>query len=372
MNRQNRVISTKTGTIQKKIPQTSKHRLFGSLLAVGVSIAAAAVFLAFQSEEPAETLYAFFILPFSNSFYCGNMLDSAGLILLCALGFLLPARLRFFNLGGEGQAFAAALFAGQFALFADTLPQPFGIITGCFMGCVIAGMLGLFSYCLKYFLQINELISTYLAACGIIPLIDYAISEVFRDPSGNLIATPAIAESWQLRYVLHPSSLNTSIYIAAGAAAAIFFILKYTRLGYEAAVTAGNTALATTHRIPASAITVWAISAGAGLHGLAGALSVYGSHHSVYQGITSGLGWSGMAAALIGRQNPAGAVFGALFFAWIEAGGTAAMIDSAFSFELSAIVQGIAFLLITVEIVQHKKQTAQTALMPHSEEIAYV
>lgn len=365
-NIRDHAVLKKACALRQRLPYTGISAMFGSISAVCISIAAAALFLALQSEEPAETLHAFFILPFTNSFYCGNMLDRAGLILLCALGFLLPARLGFFNLGGEGQAFAAALCAGQFALIADWLPQPFGIITGCLIGIAGAAALGLFSYCIKYFLHINELISTYLAACGLIPLIDYAISEVFRDPAGNLIATPIVAENWQLTQLLPPSSLNTSVYSAAAIAFIIFFIVHYTRLGYEAAITAGNRVLAQTHGIPAGIITVCAVFAGTGLHGLAGALSVYGSHHYVYQGITAGLGWSGMAAALIGRQNPCGAVFGALLFAWIEAGGNAAMIDSAFSFELSSIVQGIAFLLITVDVIQHKKHTAPAAALPLS------
>ena len=82
--------------------------LLSSIISVTVSAAAAAICLATQSEEPLETLAAFFIDPFTNTFYFGNMLDQASLILLCAMGFILPAKAGFFNLGGEGQAYLAS------------------------------------------------------------------------------------------------------------------------------------------------------------------------------------------------------------------------------------------------------------------------
>ena len=103
-------------------------------------------------------------------------------------------------------------------------------------------------------------------------------------------------------------------------------------------------------------ISVLALTFGAAAHGLAGAFSVYGSRHYVYAGITAGLGWSGISAALIGRNHPLGAVFGALFFAWMEAGGKAAMLQTSTSFDLSSIVQGIAFILITVDFFRQKRK----------------
>ena len=72
---------------------TQQHRLkkaaplLNSIISVTASAAAAAICLAAQSEEPLETLIAFFISPFTNTFYFGNMLDQASLILLCAMGF---------------------------------------------------------------------------------------------------------------------------------------------------------------------------------------------------------------------------------------------------------------------------------------------
>ena len=335
--------------------------LLKRILSVIASAAAAALCLAIQSEEPTETLFAFFISPFTNSFYLGNLLDRASLILLCAMGFILPAKAGFFNLGGEGQAYLAAFISVEFALLFPNLPQPLGLLTGCTLAALCSGLLGLISASLKQFLAITELISTYLLSCALLPLIDYGVNDLFRDTESNLMATPYTAESWYLPSFWLPSTLNSSIFFTALITAALFWMFKRTLYGYELHLTGNNYPFAQSQGIKVGLISGLALSLGAACHGLAGAFSVYGSRHYVYAGITSGLGWSGISAALIGRNHPLGAVFGALFFAWMEAGGKAAMIQSSISFDLSSIVQGIAFILVTINFFQLKKATQQPA-----------
>ncbi len=328
--------------------------ILGSIAALILGVAAASFFLLLHSEEPLETLYAFFISPFTNLFYLGNLLDHAGLILLCALGFSFSVEMGFFNLGGEGQAYTAALVAVLFANTYSGIAQPFGWLFGCLVAFFTAALFGFIAACLKQFLHINELISTYLLSCAVIPLIDYGIVEVFRDPSGSLLATPPITPDWQFLPLMPPSTLNISILISAAAVFIMLFIMHRTRYGYELHLTGSNPVFAQTQGINTKLLSLLTLSIGAGIHGLAGAFCVYGSRHYAYVGITGGLGWSGMAAALIGRNHPFGMVFGALFFAWIEAGGKSAMLQTNFSFEFSAIVQGMAFLLVTIDVLSKR------------------
>lgn len=329
--------------------------LLNSMISVTASVVAAALCLTLYSDEPFETLTAFFISPFTDTFYLGNMLDQASLILLCALGFILPAKAGFFNLGGEGQTYLAAFIAVQFALIVPNFPQPFGLITGCILTACCSGLLGLISACLKQFLGITELVSTYLLSCALLPLIDYGVNDIFRDPTGNLMATPYTTENWFFPSFLAPSTLNSSIFFTMIITLFLFLIRKYTLYGYELRLTGSNRSFAKSQGIKVEVISMLALTLGAACHGLAGAFSVYGSRHYVYAGITSGLGWSGISAALIGRNHPFGAVFGALFFAWMGAGGKAAMLQTSIAFDLSSIVQGIAFLLITVDFFRQKK-----------------
>ncbi len=326
-----------------------------SIFSVFVSILIVSLLLSLKSDEPLQTIYDFFILPFTNSFYLGNLLDTASLILLCALGFLLSSKLGFFNLGGEGQIYIASLVAVQFALNFNGFPQPYGWLIACIIAFFAAAFLGLIAIILKLYLNINELISTYLVSSAIIPLLDYSISEFFRDEGGNLLATPYISSGWEFLPLLEPSTLNISFVFVLLISFAIFIILNFTRQGYEIKLAGDNPEFAFSQGIRLTKLSILTVTIGAGLHGLAGAFLVFGSQHFVTSGITAGFGWSGISASLIGLSHPLGTIFGAFLFAWIDAGGKAAMIHGSFSLEMSSIVQGIVFLLITLNFFQNRK-----------------
>lgn len=73
------------------------------------------------------------------------------------------------------------------------------------------------------------------------------------------------------------------------------------------------------------------------------------------KGFTSGLGWNGIAVALIAGTNPAFVIPAALVFAYLDAGTQTAMIHSDLSFEFSNLIKAIIFFLITAKKISFKK-----------------
>lgn len=88
-----------------------------------------------------------------------------------------------------------------------------------------------------------------------------------------------------------------------------------------------------------------------GFHGLAGAVSVLGTQHMCFKGFSGGMGWNGIAVALIAKNNPIAVIPAALFFAYIEAGAKSAMINSDVTIEIASIVQSVVFYLITAQAI---------------------
>ena len=323
--------------------------LMTALLPFAIGLGMALILLTIGSSDPQQAIGAFLFTPFSNAFFLGNLLDEAGLILLCALGFLLGMRMGVFNLGGEGQAYLGALVAAETALHLPFLPFPLGLLIGIAAAVAAAAMIGAISAMLWRYLGINELISTFLLSSALIPLIDFALSGPLRDQANNLLASPAVSPDFWLLRVLPPSSLNLGLLMGIALSFLLFFIMKRTRWGFEMRLSGDSREFSRTQGIAVHAQVFLVLAIGAGLQGLAGAFAVYGSHHAAFSGISSGLGWNGIAAALIGRNHPVGAILGALIFAWLGAGAQAAMIHSNISFELSTIIQGTVFLLVTVQ-----------------------
>jgi simple sugar transport system permease protein len=86
-----------------------------------------------------------------------------------------------------------------------------------------------------------------------------------------------------------------------------------------------------------------------GFHGLGGGLSILGTHYRCFKGVTAGMGWNGIAVALIAKNNPVAVIPAALFFAYLEAGAKSAMLHSDVTFEIAKVAQAIIFYFVTAQ-----------------------
>ncbi|MBE3132331.1 MAG: ABC transporter permease, partial [Acidobacteria bacterium] len=84
-------------------------------------------------------------------------------------------------------------------------------------------------------------------------------------------------------------------------------------------------------------------------NGLAGGLLVLGTYGASIKGFSAGMGWNGIAVALIARNSPLGVIPAALLFAYLESGAKAAMLRSDVTFEIAAIAQSFIFYFVTAQ-----------------------
>jgi riboflavin transport system permease protein len=323
------------------------------MLALSVALCAALILLWIGSPTPAEAVRSFFLRPFSNGYYLGNMINVFGLLVLTGLGAAAAFRAGVFNLGGEGQIYAAALAATVAASYlGKTGPEgPVGItivlVIAAATGGVLAGLSGLF----KLLWKTDELITSFLLSAAVMPIVDYLIVGPLNDPASNLLITRRIPETFRLARLFPPSHMNTGIFVAFAGVILGYVFLFRTVTGYEWRVTGLNTEFARYGGINTGAYVLGPMTVSGALHGLAGGLFVLGTHHAALAGFSYGFGWNGLAVALIGRSHPLGVIPAGFVFAYLEAGAKAATLHTAFTIELGATIQAVIFLFITAQIV---------------------
>jgi simple sugar transport system permease protein len=88
-------------------------------------------------------------------------------------------------------------------------------------------------------------------------------------------------------------------------------------------------------------------------YGLAGAFMILGLHYATIKEFSSGMGWSGLAVALVAGFSPVAAIPAALFFAWITSGARIAMQNSDITFEVALLVQSVVFFLSTSMVLRN-------------------
>lgn len=307
------------------------------------------------SEEPLEALRWFLLGPGINTYYAGNTLNTAALLTLTGLGTALAFRAGLFNLGGEGQLYLGSLAAALTAMALPGLPliiAPLAALTAAALaGTLPAAVAG----GLKGAKGIDELLTTYLLSAALLPLIDYAVGGPLKDTAANLLATPMIPEAFRLTPWLAPSTLNLTAAAALLAAGGAFLFLYQSRLGFLWRIAGKGTGLKHFSGISPLLSALFPLTVSGGLHGLAGGFLVLGTHFACIQGGAGGLGWSGIAVALIARLEPLWVIPAALLMAWLQQGAEAALLHGGLSAELGGITQGLVLLLVGLKVFKGRK-----------------
>lgn len=330
----------------------------GLTITIGVSFIIAIILIYILSKEPGKTIYYFFIGPFTNRYYFGNMVNAAIPLIFTGLGISLAFKSSVFNLGGEGQVYSGALIATIVCLALPNTNGYFGaflaLVSAMLVGALLAGLSGLFK--MKW--DTNELISSFLISNAVILIVNYFITGPLDDPNSYLLTTSTIPSQYHFLKILPPSNLNIGIILAILTVFFTYFLMYHSHWGYEMKMCGLNREFSRYGGINVSNYFVLPMFLSGALHGFAGGVSILGTYHTCIKEFSFGMGWNGIAVALIARNNPIGVLPAAIFFAYLNAGAKTAMLHSDVTFEIAAIIQSAVFYLVTAkaiyDIIRHK------------------
>ncbi len=269
-------------------------------------------------------------------------------LLLTSLALALAFKMRFWNIGGEGQFIMGAILASVAALkLGGTLPKPLMILVMALCGMVGGGLYGVFVAALKVRFNTNETLLTLMlnyVALYLLRFFGETAGEwnFFLDPASprpKFIKFPENAR--MITFDLGGFQLNLSLIIAIALCVLIFVYLKYTKQGYEVAVVGDSPNTARYAGMKVSRIVVRTIFMSAALIGLAGAFSV-SSAGILSASVTNNVGWTGIVVAWLAKLNTVGIVVSSLLITVLQFGcqnasTTFASIDANFA----DLIQGI-------------------------------
>jgi ABC-type uncharacterized transport system permease subunit len=321
----------------------------GLAIALALSFALVVALIFALSRSPLGTIYYFFVGAFTNSYNLGNMLNAAVPLVLTGLGVAAAFKSSVFNLGGEGQIYAGGLAAAAVCLALGGANGYLGgavaLLAGMAVAGVIAGLSGFFR--MKW--DTDEMISSFLISSAVILVANWVITGPLDDPANNLLSTRAIGPQYVLAGIFPPSRLNMSAPFAIIAAVAVFVFMNKTHTGYEMRMCGLNREFARYGGINVSKYLVLPMIISGALHGLGGGLMILGTYRAGIEGYSFGMGWNGIAVALLAKNNPLGVIPAALLFAYLGAGANAAMLNGDITFEIATVAQSFIFYFVTAQ-----------------------
>lgn len=126
-----------------------------------------------------------------------------------------------------------------------------------------------------------------------------------------------------------------------------WFLLNRTRFGFDLRATGGSEPAAVASGVNVRRMIVLTMLLSGAVAGLVGMPQLLGSSYAYSLDFPAGLGFTGIAIALLGRNNPIGIAFGALLWGFLDSSATRLDFEGIPN-EIVLIMQGVLVLSVVV------------------------
>ena len=243
-------------------------------------------------------------------------------ILLCVSLAVTPAfKMRFWNVGGEGQILAGGLAtAACMILLGDKVPN-WLLIVLMVISSIVAGAIwgGIPAIC-KAKWNTNETLFTLMMNYVATQLVAYFVIlwEVPKGAGKIGIINQDTQAGWLPQIGSYKYLLN--ILIVAVLTLVMYFYLKRSKQGYEISVVGESERTARYVGINVGKVIVRTMMISGGLCGFAGLLLVGGTDHTITTTIAGGRGFTAVMVAWLAKFNPLMMVFTSLLLVFLSRG----------------------------------------------------
>jgi general nucleoside transport system permease protein len=305
-----------------------------------------------------------------------DILNRATPLYISGIAAAIAFRMALFNIGVEGQYLLAAIVAahvGASVVLPPGLHIIFIFMVAMMVGAAYSGFAGI----LKVTRGINEVISTImLNAIAVSGIVAYLVrawqAGGFIDAGVQRVGTAPLPPSARMPNLnpiveiftrdIRQGKALTGILVVAIIVGVVFHLLvNRSRFGFDLRASGINPFAARVGGVPPKRMVVTAMVLSGAVAGLVGMTEVM--HLGLFPSNPIRLlGFTGIAVALLGRNNPVGVALAALVFAFLDVSSGVLQFTGAASREIVVIMQGVIILtaVIAYEIARRAREREET------------
>jgi simple sugar transport system permease protein len=333
------------------------------LLAFVVAAVVTTLVLLAAGDDPADFWEVLLSPPEARNWI--DITNNTAVLYLAGLAAAIGFRMNLFNIGVEGQ-YRVATFAGAVFGGAALLPGPLNTVVTILVAMAAGALWAGIAAVLRVTRGVSEVISTIMLNAIALSLVSYLLQRI-GSRQGQTFKTDTIPESaWVPGIPLVPgeSARVYGLALLAVVAGVVFaVVLARTRFGFDLRATGQSESAAVASGVNVKRMVVYSLLLSGAVAGLIGMPALFGASHAFGSTIQTGIGFTGIAVALLGRNSPWGIAIAALIFAYLNQAASPLGIQADISTEIIAVTQGVVVLSVVIayEVVRRARLRAEQA-----------
>ncbi len=320
---------------------SKRKALLIRLTAVLLAIISSGIFLAAMGHNPFLVYKAMILGAFGTAYRLQSTMETAIPLIITSIGIMIAFKMKFWNIGAEGQILMGAFIASYFALYFWYLPK-LVLLPLMFIGAFVGGGLySLIAGLLKVHLGTNETIVTLMLNYIALKWITHLQYGPWKDPNGH--GFPQIAQFPDSARLPSLFGLHIGWVIMVVLVIITTIVLKMTKIGYKIEVVGESQKTALYAGMNVKKIITGAVFVSGGICGLTGMIEASAINGTLSVGLSQGYG------------------FTAIITAWLSGLRTSVIIPVAILF--SAMIKGSSFIQSAFLIPQSVADIIQALIL---------
>ncbi len=310
-------------------------------------IICAGVIVMLTGYDPIKVYSSMLEGTFGTSRKVWNMLQKLAMLLCVSLAVTPAFKMRFWNIGAEGQTLVGGLTAAACMIyFGDKIPNVL-LIPLMAIFCIIAGIIwGIIPAIFKAKFNTNETLFTLMMNYVATQLVAFCIVfwENPRDSNNVGVINPSTHSGWFPMLFEQKYMLN--VIIVAVITIGMYIYLRYSKQGYEISVVGESENTARYIGINVKKVILRTMAISGALCGVAGLLLVAGTDHTITTTTVGGMGFTAIMVSWLAKFNPILMTLTSFLIVFLERGAGEIATTFQLNQSISDILTGIILFFI--------------------------
>lgn len=318
-----------------------------ALLRLGVvllSLVAGAIFIAAVGHNPINIYATIIEGAFRSKLALQGTVKIMIPLLISSLGIIFAFKMKFWNIGAEGQIIMGAIFASYFALFHSDWNHIVLIIAMFIAGAIGGGLWGLIPAFFKIKYDTNETLFTLMLNYVALHIVSFLRDGPWIDPQSQ--GFPKIARFAKNTMLDKVFGIQFGWIVALLLVVLVYVYIKYSKHGFEISVVGDSKDTARYAGMNVKKIILRTMFISGAVCGLAGMIKATGSDITLTTSVAGGVGFTAIIVAWLAQLNPFAVLIVSFLFSVLEKGSSVVQSTYNLSKDCADVLQGIILFFI--------------------------